>query len=96
MKKINKGKIAKFTIWFIVLALSVAGGFVAMFYGMEVIYRILSKVIGVALVVALLFAAMMVFFETYLAKHPNPLQHEIEKQKAQQELKEEMDKRFKE
>lgn len=83
MKKINKGKIAKFTVWFIVLALSVAGGFVAMFYGMEVIYRILSKVIGVALVVALLFAAMMVFLETYLAKHPNPLQHEIEKQKAQ-------------
>lgn len=96
MKKINKGKIAKFTVWFIVLVLSVAGGFVAMFYGMEVIYRILSKVIGVALVVALLFAAMMVFLETYLAKHPNPLQHEIEKQKAQQELKEKMDKRFKE
>lgn len=53
-------------------------------------------VIGIALVTALLFAAMMVFLETYLAKHPNPLQHEIEKQKAQQELKEEMDKRFKE
>lgn len=96
MKKINKGKIAKFTVWFIVLALSVAGGFVAMCYGMEVIYRILSKVIGIALVVALLFAAMMVFLETYLAKHPNPLQHEIDKQKAQQELKEEIDKRFKE
>ena len=96
MKKINKGKIAKFTVWFIVLALSVAGGFVAMFYGMEVIYRILSKVIGVALVVALLFAAMMVFLETYLAKHPNPFKHEIEKRKAQQELEEEMDKRFKE
>lgn len=78
------------------LALSVAGGFVAMYYGMEVIYRILSKVIGIALVVALLFAAMMVFLETYLTKHPNPLQHEIEKQKAQLELKEEMDKRFKE
>lgn len=95
MKKINKGKIAKFTVWFIVLALSVAGGFVAMYYGMEVIYRILSKVIGIALVVALLFAAMMVFLETHLAKHPNPLQHEIDKQKAQQELKEEIDKRFK-
>lgn len=95
MKKINKGKIAKFTVWFIVLALSVAGGFVAVYYGMEVIYRILSKVIGIALVVALLFAAMMVFLETYLAKHPNPLQHEIDKQKAQQKLKEEMDKRFK-
>lgn len=95
MKKINKGKIAKFTVWFIVLALSVAGGFIAMYYGMEVIYRILSKVIGIALVVALLFVAMMIFLETYLAKHPNPLQHEIEKQKAQQELKEEMDKRFK-
>lgn len=95
MKKINKGKIAKFTVWFIVLALSVTGGFVAMYYGMEVIYRILSKIIGIALVVALLFAAMMVFLETYLAKHPNPLQHEIDKQKAQQELKEEMDKRFK-
>lgn len=95
MKKINKGKIAKFTAWFIVLALSVAGGFVAMYYGMEVIYRILSKVIDVALILALLFAAMMVFLETYLAKHPNPLQHEIDKQKAQQELKEEMDKRFK-
>jgi len=95
MKKINKGKIAKFTVWFIVLALSVVGGFVAMYYGMEVIYRILSKVIGIALVMALLFAAMMVFLETYLAKHPNPLQHEIDKQKAQQELKEEMDKRFK-
>ena len=96
MKKINKGKIAKFTVWFIVLALSVAGGFVAMYYGMEVIYRILSKVIGIALVVALLFAAMMVFLETYLAKHPNPFKHEIEKRKAQQELEEEMDKRFKE
>lgn len=95
MKKINKGKIAKFTVWFIVLALSVAGGFVAMYYGMEVIYRILSKVIGIALIVVLLFAAMMVFLETYLAKHPNPLQHEIDKQKAQQELKEEIDKRFK-
>lgn len=95
MKKINKGKIAKFTVWFIVLALSVAGGFIAMYYGMEVIYRILSKVIGIALVVALLFVAMMIFLETYLAKHPNPLQHEIDKQKAQQELKEEMDKRFK-
>lgn len=95
MKKINKGKIAKFTVWFIVLALSVTGGFVAMYYGMEVIYRILSKVIGIALVMALLFAAMMVFLETYLAKHSNPLQHEIDKQKAQQELKEEMDKRFK-
>lgn len=85
----------KVIVWFIVLALSVAGGFVAMYYGMEVIYRILSKVIGIALVVALLFAAMMVFLETYLAKHPNPLQHEIDKQKAQQELKEEIDKRFK-
>lgn len=95
MKKINKGKITKFTVWFIVLALSVAGGFVAMYYGMEVIYRILSKVIGIALVVALLFVAMMVFLEIYLAKHPNPLQHEIDKQKAQQKLKEEMDKRFK-
>lgn len=95
MKKINKGKIAKFTVWFIVLALSVAGGFVAMYYGMEVIYRILSKVIGIALVVALLFVAIMIFLETYLAKHPNPLQHEIDKQKAQQKLKEEMDKRFK-
>ena len=96
MKKINKGKIAKFTVWFIVLALSVAGGFVAMYYGMEVIYRILSKVIGIAAdVFVILFAAMMVFLETYLAKHPNPLQHEIDKQKAQQELKEEMDKRFK-
>lgn len=95
MKKKNKGKIAKFTVWFIVLALSVAGGFVAMYYGMEVIYRILSKVIGIALVVALLFVAIMIFLETYLAKHPNPLQHEIDKQKAQQKLKEEMDKRFK-
>lgn len=95
MKKINKGKIAKFTVWFIVLALSVAGGFVAMYYGMEVIYRILSKVIGIALVVTLLFVAIMIFLETYLAKHPNPLQHEIDKQKAQQKLKEEMDKRFK-
>lgn len=95
MKKINKGKIAKFTVWFIVLALSVAGGFVAMYYGMEVIYRILSKVIGIALIVALLFVAIMIFLETYLAKHPNPLQHEIDKQKAQQKLKEEMDKRFK-
>lgn len=47
-------------------------------------------------VFVILFAAMMVFLETYLTKHPNPLQHEIEKQKAQQELKEEMDKRFKE
>lgn len=95
MKKINKGKIAKFTVWFIVLALSVAGGFVVMYYGMEVIYRILFKVIGIALVVALLFVAIMIFLETYLAKHPNPLQHEIDKQKAQQKLKEEMDKRFK-
>lgn len=95
MKKKNKGKIAKFTVWFIVLALSVAGGFVVMYYGMEVIYRILSKVIGIALVVALLFVAIMIFLETYLAKHPNPLQHEIDKQKAQQKLKEEMDKRFK-
>lgn len=82
--------------WLIVLLFSVAGGFVAMYYGMEVIYRILSKVIDVALILALLFAAMMVFLETYLAKHPNPFKHEIEKRKAQQELEEEMDKRFKE
>lgn len=73
MKKINKGKIAKFTVWFIVLALSVAGGFVAMFYGMEVIYRILSKVIGVALVVALLFAAMMVFLENLFSQAPKSI-----------------------
>lgn len=85
----------KVIVWLVVLLFSVAGGFVAMFYGMEVVYRILSKVIGVALVVALLFAAMMVFLETYLAKHPNPFKHEIEKRKAQQELEEEMDKRFK-
>lgn len=82
--------------WLIVLLFAVAGGFVAMFYGMEVVYRILSKIIGIALVTVLLFAAMMVFLETYLAKHPNPFKHEIEKRKAQQELKEEMDKRFKE
>lgn len=94
MKKINKGKIAKFTVWFIVLSLAVAGGFVAMYYGMEVVYSILAKVIGIALILALLFAVLMVFLETYLAKHPNPLQHEIEKRKSQQELKEEMDKRF--
>lgn len=86
----------KVIVWLIVLLLSVAGGFVAMFYGMEVIHRILAKVIGVALVMALLFAVMMVFLETYLAKHPNPFKHEIEKRKAQQELKEEMDRRFKE
>lgn len=86
----------KVIVWLVVLLFSVVGGFVAMFYGIEVIYRILSKVIGVALVVALLFAAMMVFLETYLAKHPNPFKHEIEKRKAQQELEEEMDKRFKE
>ena len=84
----------KVIVWLVVLLFSVAGGFVAMFYGMEVIYRILSKIIGIALVTALLFAAMMVFLETYLAKHPNPFKHEIEK--AQQELEEEMDKRFKE
>lgn len=86
----------KVIVWLVVLLFSVAGGFVAMFYGMEVIYRILSKIIGTALVTALLFAAMMVFLETYLAKHPNPFKHEIEKRKAQQELEEEMDKRFKE
>ena len=86
----------KVIVWLVVLLFSVVGGFVAMFYGMEVIYRILSKVIGVALVVALLFAAMMVFLETYLTKHPNPFKHEIEKRKAQQELEEGMDKRFKE
>lgn len=34
MKKIDKGKIAKFTAWFIVLFLAIAGGFVAMYYGM--------------------------------------------------------------
>lgn len=86
----------KVIVWLVVLFFSVAGGFVAMFYGMEVVYRILSKIIGIALVTALLFAAMMVFLETYLAKHPNPFKHEIEKRKAQQELEEEMDKRFKE
>jgi len=86
----------KVIVWLVVLLFSVAGGFVAMFYGMEVIYRILSKIIGIALVTALLFASMMVFLETYLAKHPNPFKHEIEKRKAQQELEEEMDKRFKE
>lgn len=86
----------KVIVWLVVLLFSVAGGFVAMFYGMEVIYRILSKIIGIALVTSLLFAAMMVFLETYLAKHPNPFKHEIEKRKAQQELEEEMDKRFKE
>lgn len=86
----------KVIVWLVVLFFSVAGGFVAMFYGMEVVYRILSKIIGIALVMALLFAAMMVFLETYLAKHPNPFKHEIEKRKAQQELEEEMDKRFKE
>lgn len=86
----------KVIVWLVVLLFSVVGGFVAMFYGIEVIYRILSKVIGVASVTALLFAAMMVFLETYLAKHPNPFKHEIEKRKAQQELEEEMDKRFKE
>lgn len=86
----------KVIVWLVVLLFSVAGGFVAMFYGMEVIYRILSKIIGIALVTALLFVAMMVFLETYLAKHPNPFKYEIEKRKAQQELEEEMDKRFKE
>ena len=86
----------KVIVWLVVLLFSVAGSFVAMFYGMEVVYRILSKIIGIALVTALLFAAMMVFLETYLAKHPNPFKHEIEKRKAQQELEEEMDKRFKE
>ena len=86
----------KVIVWLVVLLFSVAGGFVAMFYGMEVVYRILSKIIWIALVTALLFAAMMVFLETYLAKHPNPFKHEIEKRKTQQELEEEMDKRFKE
>ena len=56
----------KVIVWLVVLLFSVAGGFVAMFYGMEVVYRILSKIIGIALVTALLFAAMMVFLETYL------------------------------
>ena len=32
----------KVIVWLVVLLFSVVGGFVAMFYGMEVIYRILS------------------------------------------------------
>ena len=64
-------------------------------------YASLAKEILVVIEIAadvfvILFVAMMVFLETYLAKHPNPFKHEIEKRKAQQELKEEMDKRFKE
>lgn len=32
----------KVIVWLVVLLFSVVGGFVAMFYGMEVVYRILS------------------------------------------------------
>lgn len=39
----------KVIVWLVVLLFSVVGGFVAMFYGMEVVYRILSKIIGIAL-----------------------------------------------
>lgn len=79
--------------WLIVLLFSIIC--VLSICGYASLAKKILVVIGiVADVFVILFAAMMVFLETYLAKHPNPLQHEIEKQKAQQELKEEMDKRF--
>lgn len=86
-----KKKIIK---WLIVLLFSIAGGIAAMNYGMEVIHCILAKVIGVALILALLFAVLMIFLETHLAKHSNPFKHEIEKRKAKKELEEEMGRRF--
>lgn len=86
----------KVIVWLVVLLFSVVGGFVAICGYASLAKKILVVIGIVADVFVILFAAMMVFLETYLAKHPNPLQHGIEKQKAQQELKEEMDKRFKE
>lgn len=87
-----KKKIIK---WLIVLLFSIIICVLSI-CGYTSLFRKILVVIGIAAnIFVILFAAMMVFLETYLAKHPNPLQHEIDKQKAQQELKEEIDKRFK-
>lgn len=85
-----KKKIIK---WLIVLLLAIAGGIVAMNYGMQVLYTIFAKIIAIALVLTVIFVAMVIFLETYLAKHRNLFKHEIEKRKAKQEF-EEMNKRF--
>lgn len=81
--------------WLIVLLFSIIICVLSI-CGYTSLVRKILVVIGIAAdVFVILFVVMMIFLETYLAKHPNPLQHEIDKQKAQQELKEEMDKRFK-
>lgn len=81
--------------WLIVLLFSIIICVLSI-CGYTSLVRKILVIIGIAAdVFVILFVVMMVFLETYLAKHPNPLQHEIDKQKAQQELKEEMDKRFK-
>lgn len=81
--------------WLIVLLFSIIICVLSI-CGYTSLVRKILVVIGIAAdVFVILFVAMMIFLETYLAKHPNPLQHEIDKQKAQQEFKEEMDKRFK-
>lgn len=81
--------------WLIVLLFSIIICVLSI-CGYTSLVRKILVIIGIAAdVFVILFVVMMVFLETYLAKHPNPLQHEIDKRKAQQELKEEMDKRFK-
>ena len=84
----------KVIVWLIVLLLAIAGGIVAMNYGMEVIYSILAKIIATALMATLLFVILIRFLETYLAKHPNSFKYEIKKRKAQQGIEEEINKRF--
>ena len=80
--------------WLIVLLFSIIICVLSI-CGYASLVRKILVVIGIAAnVFVILFVAMMIFLETYLAKHSNPFKHEIEKRKAKKELEEEMDRRF--
>ena len=80
--------------WLIVLLFSIIICVLSI-CGYASLVRKILVVIGIAAnVFVILFVAMMIFLETYLAKHSNPFKHEIEKRKVKKELEEEMDRRF--
>ena len=80
--------------WLLILVLAIAGGVIALKYGLEQVYVIMAAFFGIALLGFLVLFAVVVLVDYYLAKHPESFSHEIKKRKEQRELEEELDKRF--
>ena len=80
--------------WLLILILAIAGGIIAIKYGLEQVYVIMAAFFGIAILGFLVLFAVVVLVDYYLAKHPESFSHAIKKRREQQKFAEEINKKF--